>query len=39
MPVENPDLSTICVPCKNGSTRGAEGFLPRPNTPYYYKRF
>jgi hypothetical protein len=39
MPVENPTLSTICVPCKNGFTRRKGALLPGPNTPYYYKRF
>jgi hypothetical protein len=39
MPVENPDLSTICVPCKNGFVKGQGPFLPGPNIPYYYKRF
>ena len=36
MPVEKPTLSTICIPCKNGSNKGKEGLLPGPNTPYDY---
>jgi hypothetical protein len=39
MPVEKLTLSTICVPCKNGSTRGEGANLPGPNTPYDYKGF
>jgi hypothetical protein len=34
--VEKATLSTIFVPCKNGSTRGGEGLLPGPNNPYDY---
>ena len=36
MPVEAPDLSTICLPCENGSTNGEQGLVHDVHTPYDY---
>jgi len=36
MPVDATSLSTICIPCKNGSTTPVEPSLHGPNTPYDY---
>jgi hypothetical protein len=36
MPVDAAHLSTICIPCENGSTNGAQGLVPGPHTPYDY---
>jgi hypothetical protein len=36
MPVDAPDLSTICLPCENGSTTGEQGFVHDVHTPYDY---
>jgi hypothetical protein len=36
VPVEVPDLSTVCVPCENGSTNGEKGLLHGINIPYDY---
>jgi len=35
-PVDTTSLSTICIPCENGSTSGERGLLHRIHTPYYY---
>jgi hypothetical protein len=34
--VEVTKLSTICIPCENGSTNGTEAFLPGLHIPYDY---
>jgi hypothetical protein len=36
MPVEVPRLSTVCVPCENGSTRGKGALLHDIHIPYDY---
>jgi hypothetical protein len=36
MPVDALDLSTICIPCENGSTNGESGLLHGVHTPYDY---
>jgi hypothetical protein len=36
MPVDAPDLSTICIPCENGSTNGERGLLHGVHIPYDY---
>jgi hypothetical protein len=36
MPVEVPRLSTICIPCQNGSTTGKRSLLHGVHTPYDY---
>jgi hypothetical protein len=34
--VDALDLSTICAPCKNGSTKGLGPAVHRSHTPYDY---
>jgi hypothetical protein len=36
VPVDTAELSTVCVPCENGSTNGERGLLHDVNTPYDY---
>jgi hypothetical protein len=36
MPVDALDLSTICLPCENGSTNGEQGLVHDVHTPYDY---
>jgi hypothetical protein len=36
VPVETAYLSTVCVPCENGSTNGIGGFLHGVHIPYDY---
>jgi hypothetical protein len=36
VPVEAAQLSTICIPCKNGSTTRERGFLHGVHIPYDY---
>jgi hypothetical protein len=36
VPVEAPDLSTICIPCENGSTNEEQGLLHEIHIPYDY---
>jgi len=36
VPVDAPRLSTICIPCENGSTNGEGGFLHDVHIPYDY---
>jgi hypothetical protein len=36
VPVETPSLSTICIPCENGSTTREEGVVHDVHTPYDY---
>jgi hypothetical protein len=36
MPVDALRLSTICIPCENGSTRGERSLLHGVHTPYDY---
>jgi hypothetical protein len=36
MPVDVLRLSTVCVPCENGSTNGKRGILHDVHIPYDY---
>jgi hypothetical protein len=36
MPVDDAHLSTICIPCENGSTNGETGVVHDVHTPYDY---
>jgi hypothetical protein len=36
VPVEATTLSTICIPCENGSTNREKGFLHGVHIPYDY---
>jgi hypothetical protein len=36
MPVDDARLSTICIPCENGSTSGERAFLHGIHIPYDY---
>jgi hypothetical protein len=36
VPVEAITLSTISIPCENGSTNGEQGLLHDVHTPYDY---
>jgi hypothetical protein len=36
VPVDPQDLSTICIPCENGSTSAEKGLLHDFHTPYDY---
>jgi hypothetical protein len=36
VPVDTVHLSTICIPCENGSTTGERGFLHGIHIPYDY---
>jgi hypothetical protein len=36
VPVDAVSLSTICIPCENGSTSEDQGLLPDIHIPYDY---
>jgi hypothetical protein len=36
VPVDDACLSTVCVPCENGSTRGERALLHDIHIPYDY---
>ena len=36
MPVDPQHLSTICIPCENGSTNREKGSIHGVHTPYDY---
>jgi hypothetical protein len=36
VPVDGPYLSTVCVPCENGSTNGEKRLLHDIHIPYDY---
>jgi hypothetical protein len=36
VPVKTTPLSTICIPCENGSTTREKGFLHGVHNPYDY---
>ena len=36
MPVDDQPLSTICIPCENGSTNAEKGLVHGAHIPYYY---